>query len=92
MNARFKFGLGVAAVAVALVGQFATRNRVAVEPVKEQRDPYAWTMACDYWETRSLEILQDENIPMSQRIALIAHFRTKVKEDCKTPRDLLANL
>ena len=87
MNTRFKFALGAAAVVVALVGQTVTNwNRVHTKT--EERDPYAWHMTCEYWEQRSLEILQDENIPLGHRWMLVNHFRTKVEGECKHPKDL----
>ena len=55
---------------------------------EEQRDPYAWTMTCEYWEYRSQEILRDESIPLRYRWQLVAHFRTKVEGECKLPQDL----
>ena len=46
-------------------------------------DPYHWEMNCERWQTRAVEILNDENLPMSERRFLIRYLRNKVSGECE---------
>ena len=46
-------------------------------------NPYDWEMNCDRWRTRAVEIYQDENIPLSDRMFLIRYLRNKVVGECE---------
>ena len=44
--------------------------------------PYDWHMSCDRWQQRSIEIMADENISLTQRQFLVRYLRNKVEGDC----------
>ena len=46
-------------------------------------DPYDWEMDCERWQTRAVEILNDENLPMSERRFLVRYLRNKVVGECE---------
>ena len=41
-----------------------------------------WTMTCNQFETAKVRILQDKDIPLTERHRLIRYFKTKLKEPC----------
>jgi hypothetical protein len=45
--------------------------------------PYHWEMDCERWQTRAVEILNDDNLPMSERRFLIRYLRNKVVGECE---------
>ena len=47
--------------------------------------PYDWHMSCDRWQTRAVEIMDDENLPESERWFLVNYLRNKVEGECEYP-------
>ena len=45
--------------------------------------PYHWEMSCERWQTKAIEILNDEKISMYQRRFLIRYLRNKVVGKCE---------
>ena len=45
-------------------------------------NPYHWTMDCARWQKRAVEIIDDNKLPMKERIFLIRYLRNKVKGKC----------
>ena len=43
-----------------------------------------WTMTCNQFETAKVRILQDENLPLTERHRLIRYFRTKLEKPCNS--------
>ena len=46
-------------------------------------NPYHWEMDCERWQTRAVEILNDTNLPMSERMFLVRYLRNKVVGECE---------
>ena len=47
--------------------------------------PYDWHMSCDRWQTRAVEIMEDEKLPESDRRFLVNYLRNKVEGECEYP-------
>ena len=47
--------------------------------------PYDWHMSCDRWQSRAVEIWEDENIPEYDREFLVNYLRGKVEGECPYP-------
>ena len=47
--------------------------------------PYNWHMSCDRWQTRAVEIMEDEKLPESERKFLVNYLRNKVEGECEYP-------
>ena len=47
--------------------------------------PYDWHMSCDRWQTRAVEIMEDEKLPESDRKFLVNYLRNKVEGECEYP-------
>ena len=44
--------------------------------------PYNWHMSCERWQTRSLEIQQDDSLDYNSKVFLIRYLRSKVQGEC----------
>jgi len=47
--------------------------------------PYDWHIPCERWQTRAVEIWEDENLPLKDRKFLINYLRGKVEGNCPYP-------
>lgn len=55
---------------------------LALTTLLATHNPYHWNMTCLAWQERSLQIMQDENLPQRAKMQLIAYLRSKVNEPC----------
>jgi hypothetical protein len=44
--------------------------------------PYNWHMSCERWQTRSLEIQEDDSLDYNSKVFLIRYLRSKVQGEC----------
>ena len=47
--------------------------------------PYDWHMSCDRWQTKAVEIWEDEDLPNHDKRFLINYLRGKVEGRCSYP-------
>ena len=44
--------------------------------------PYDWHITCEQWEQKRIEVLMDEHLPRSAKIAVLGYLRSKLEKPC----------